>query len=166
MQENTITIGRVLREGWSCFKARPWFWIGVIVLCGVIADIIGLVSSMILEWVGPSAGSPEIGWSVAVVLILLGTFVQIRLQMGLLWMGVITVTGQRARFGDLFAKPHLFWRFLCASILFQLMVLVVWKRQPIYDRCFFLTDPAWKLGLRRFAAQNLSGAGNGPQGGL
>lgn len=59
----------------------------------------------------------------AVVLILVGTFVQIRLQMGLLWMGVITVDGRRARFGDLFAKPHLFWRFLCPSILFQLMVM-------------------------------------------
>lgn len=124
MQENIITIGGVVRGGWNCFKARPWFWVGTMVLCGIIWQVMDKLSSVIFQLVASSGASEVIGWSVVVGLFLLAILVQYRLQMGLMWMGVITVEGRRARIGDLLAKPRLFWRFLFALLMFQLMVMV------------------------------------------
>ncbi len=124
MQGNTVTIGRVVGEGWRCFKARPWFWIGIVILYGVISEIIGFASSAIPDFAGRNSGSVEIAYVLIVVFFLLNIYVSTRMAMGLVWMGLTTVDGKTARVRDLFAKPHLFWRYLLATVLYGLMVMV------------------------------------------
>ena len=124
MRGNTVTVGKVIGKGWDCFKARPWFWIGVSLICTAIPEIIDRASTSIPEMVGQSGGSTEFVYLLIVALFVLNTLVSIRISMGMVCMGLATVNGKTVKIGDLLAKPQLFWRYVLASISFGLMIMV------------------------------------------
>ena len=123
MLEDTIKIHRVFGEGLAWFVARPWFWIGTIVIYIVISVIVEMVSLIFSNKLGPSTGSESFAYALGIVCFLLEVFVYIRMRMGLAWMTVSTTNGKSMEIGDLFAKSQLFWRFLFGSLLYHLMCL-------------------------------------------
>jgi len=123
MLRDTIKVHRVFGEGLAWFVARPWFWIGTIVFFIVISVIVEMISLIFSNELGPSIGSESIAYALGIVCFLLEVFVYIRMRMGLAWMTVSTINGKSMQIGDLFAKSHLFWRFLFGTILYHLMCL-------------------------------------------
>ncbi len=124
MQGDTIKVGRVFGEGLAYFLARPWFWIGTILLFGVISTIINMASTIFPVLVLRSGWSAEMAYALMSILVLLNIFVATRMGIGLGWMAISTIHGEPAKVADLFAKPQLFWRYLCTLILFNVVVFV------------------------------------------
>lgn len=124
MQDNTITVGKAFRDGWNSFMARPWFWIGVTFLCTVVSEIISAASGIVPEMAGQGSGSVEVAYALILAFFLINTLVSMRISMGMVWMAITTVDGKRAKISDLLAKPHVFWRYLFAVMVFGLVLLV------------------------------------------
>ncbi len=121
MPKGTIIIGTAFREGWTWFKARAWFWIGIGLICTVISEIVSTGSEMIPHSVREGGGSAEFAYVLTAVFFLLNVLVSARISMGMAWMGLITVDGKMAKIGDLLAKPQVFWRYVVTMIAFGLM---------------------------------------------
>ena len=124
MQEDTIKVRRVFGEGLAWFMARPLFWIGTILLFGVISTIANTVTTIFPGFILKSGWGTGMASALMFFLLLVNIFITTRMGMGLGWMAISTIHGQPANFADLFAKPHLFWRYLGTLILFNAIVFL------------------------------------------
>ncbi|MBI2612228.1 hypothetical protein HYW59_00210 [Candidatus Kaiserbacteria bacterium] len=102
-----------IRAGWSTFKRRPWFLVGMTALMLVLTWVIGAISGVFGEKEAPG---------------LLGTLLNLGLST-LLSMGFTALvirahdTIESAEVGDLW-HPKPFWKFLAAEFLVGVIVFI------------------------------------------
>ena len=113
-----FSTGSALRFGWETFKKRPWFFVGSTVVILLASGLIDAFSSALDAAVGGSAEQPTI----------IGTVVNLGLGT-LLGMGATAfylVAHDNPDTVDLSAlwHPQPFWKYLGASILYALALVV------------------------------------------
>ena len=113
-----FSTGSALRFGWETFKKRPWFFVGSTVVILLASGLIDAFSSALDAAVGGSAEQPS----------LIGTLVNLGLGT-LLGMGATAfylAAHDNPDTVDLSAlwHPQPFWKYLGASILYALALVV------------------------------------------
>jgi uncharacterized membrane protein len=113
-----FSTGSALRFGWETFKKRPWFFVGSTVVILLASGLIDAFSSALDAAVGGSAEQPSI----------IGTVVNLGLGT-LLGMGATAfylAAHDNPDTVDLSAlwHPQPFWKYLGASILYALALIV------------------------------------------
>jgi uncharacterized membrane protein len=113
-----FSTGSALRFGWETFKKRPWFFVGSTVVILLASGLIDAFSSGVDAVVGGSAEQPSI----------VGTVVNLGLGT-LLGMGATAfylAAHDNPEAVDLSAlwHPQPFWKYLGASILYALAIVV------------------------------------------
>jgi uncharacterized membrane protein len=113
-----FSTGSALRFGWETFKKRPWFFVGSTVVILLASGLIDAFSSGVDAAVGGSAEQPSI----------VGTVVNLGLGT-LLGMGATAfylAAHDNPEAVDLSAlwHPQPFWKYLGASILYALAIVV------------------------------------------
>jgi uncharacterized membrane protein len=113
-----FSTGSALRFGWETFKKRPWFFVGSTVVILLASGLIDAFSSAIDAAVGGSAEQPSV----------VGTVVNLGLGT-LLGMGATAfylAAHDNPDTVDLSAlwHPQPFWKYLGASILYALAIVV------------------------------------------
>jgi uncharacterized membrane protein len=113
-----FSTGSALRFGWATFKKRPWFFVGSTVVILLASGLIDAFSSALHAAVGGSAEQPSI----------IGTVVNLGLGT-LLGMGATAfylAAHDNPDTVDLSAlwHPQPFWKYLGASILYALALVV------------------------------------------
>lgn len=105
---NTLSVKESLAFGWNTFKARPWFFVGTFALYAVIQIMLSVVQNYLPGFV---------------------SFLLSMIASTLLYIGLITIylkahaDPKSPEFSD-FWRPELFWRYLAASIILAVIVMV------------------------------------------
>jgi uncharacterized membrane protein len=105
---NTLSVKECLTFGWNTFKARPWFFVGTFALYAVVQILLSIVQKTLPGFV---------------------SFLLSMISSTLLYIGLITiylkahVDPKSPQFSD-FWRPELFWKYLAASILLAVIVIV------------------------------------------
>ena len=117
MEGKTFSIGQALSVGWKATTERIWYWIGVLIVGGIIAVLPAVLSSFLNEREA----------SIGSVFALIGYVLQIGIAIGVLRISLMTVDGKKPTFGELFSgfkDAKTFGRYVLAAILVGLMVMV------------------------------------------
>lgn len=109
MSKPSFSIGDALSFGWHGFKRQAWLFLGVFGAMVVFQFIFSLLPK---------------GALFGLVSLFTNLILQILLQIGFISMTLRLVNGERASLKDLFSHAHLFLRFLAASILMGILVLL------------------------------------------
>jgi uncharacterized membrane protein len=113
-----FTAGSAIRFGWETFKKRPWFFVGASVVIAIAYIIVGLISSGIDAGLGGSAEDPTgVG---GIINFVLGTFI----GMGVTAFYLAAHDNPQTVELSALWHPQPFWKFLGASILVTLAVVV------------------------------------------
>jgi len=119
---NTLSVKESLRHGWNTFKSRPWIFVQVGILLFLINIAINLIQSVV-EFAGGQGGE-MIALILGLLSVGLGIGVSFLISMGetAFFLRAHNDTASLS-FKDLW-HPHPFWKFLGASLLAGLMILV------------------------------------------
>jgi uncharacterized membrane protein len=113
VDKKDFLIEEALRFGWNTMKDNFWFFVGVLIVAGVITGIPhGIASAFEDSSEGLSFLFRVVGWIVDIII-----------SIGLITIALKFLDGQKPEFKDLFAfQPH-FINYLGASILTALTVI-------------------------------------------
>ncbi|MES2931494.1 MAG: hypothetical protein V4682_02220 [Patescibacteria group bacterium] len=119
---NTLSVKESLRHGWNTFKSRPWIFVQVGILLFLLNIAMNLVQS-VLEY-GGQQGGDMVALALGLLSLALGIGVSFLISMGetAFFLRAHDETANLS-FKDLW-HPHPFWKFLGASLLAGLMILV------------------------------------------
>lgn len=113
----TFTIEQCLQFGWRTFKARPWFFVGVVVLI----FLAGLLSSVIQGVVFAAVGKGVLGRVISFLIsLVINTLIGI---------GSVTVflkshdAVMSATWNDLW-RPSLFWKYLGTYLILAVVIII------------------------------------------
>ena len=111
---NKFSIGEAMRFGWTTMKANFWFFVGLIfTVFAVRVFLPGLAGGF----------RQDHGFRpLALVVGLVSGIVSIIMGIGLAKIALMFVDGQKPRFDEMFAHANLFWRYLGAQILSNLII--------------------------------------------
>ena len=105
---NTLSVKECLSFGWKTFKARPWFFVGTFAFYAAIQIVLSYLQKILPGFV---------------------SFLLSMISSTLLYIGLITIylkayaDPKSPQFSD-FWRPELFWRYLAASLLLAVIVIV------------------------------------------
>ena len=105
---NTLSIKECLLFGWNTFKQRPWFFVGTFALYAVLQIVLSMLQKVLPGFV---------------------SFLLSMIVSTLLYIGLITIylkahaDPKSPQYAD-FWRPSLFWRYLGASLLLAVIVIV------------------------------------------
>lgn len=111
MSQKSIPIGPAFKYGWEAFRARPWFFFGVVAIQYAFQLVLSLAATL------------EPSEILLFLLEALSWFVQMILALGLLKIFLYTYEQQQAKFSDLFSQSKLAVNGIIASILLLLIIL-------------------------------------------
>lgn len=108
----------MVRFGWDTFKKRPWFFVGMTLLIGVISGVLGQVGSFDEKTV------VDVGMIIALAGVFVSVVGQILMKMGTISFALKAHDApEHAKVVDLWA-PEMFWKYFLASLLVGLIVIV------------------------------------------
>ena len=113
MTEKAFSKGEAIRFGWGVMKANLGFFIGLLVIVGVISAIPKIFARMTAE------RAPVLSLLFAIA----GAIFQVIISMGLTTISLKLVDNAKPELADLFSRLHLFFKFLGGHILCSLIVL-------------------------------------------
>src|SRR3989344_2410515 len=113
---NTFSPGSMISFGWDTFKKRPWFFIGVFLVVGILSS-------------GGNFQLNDTDYSAATIALFIVAGIAFGIISILAKMGATQLalkahdSAESATFGDLWA-PHPFWKFIGGSILVGVIVIL------------------------------------------
>lgn len=110
--------GNAIRFGWETFKKRPWFFVGATFIIAVLYALASGISSGIDTMLGGSAEEPTIVGSI--VNYALGTLI----SMGVTAFYLAAYANPHTAEFSMLWHPQPFWKFLGASILTTLAIVI------------------------------------------
>ena len=114
---NEFSVGSCIRFGWDTFKKRPWFFIGITVLLGIIWGLSSQINSSIDSLQSPTG-------LIDIVMFIIGVAISVLLKMGSIkYFLKAHDNPEAAEIEDLWA-PHPFWEFFIAGLVVGGIVLV------------------------------------------
>ena len=114
---NTFSPGAMIRFGWETFKKRPWFFVGVFLVVGILTSGSSFQMSENTQY---APGTIAL-FGVAGILM---AAIQILAKMGSTQFVLKAQDNTESlTFGDLWA-PHPFWKYIGASILVGVIVII------------------------------------------
>jgi uncharacterized membrane protein len=114
---NTFSPAAMIRSGWETFKKRPWFFI-------VAFLIVSILSSGMRFQVGDKVEYAPMTIALLVVVGIVGAVISIFAKMGALQLSLKAhESAESVTIKDLWA-PHQFWKYVGASILVGLIVVI------------------------------------------
>ena len=109
---NQFSIKEAFSWGWQEFKARPWFYAGLVVVMFAISGLVSLITS--------TAGPFTAG-----ILQLAGTVLQWWLTIGVILIALAVYNKDKPAFGLLFkGNGETLWYYILGTILYTLLVFV------------------------------------------
>ena len=114
MSGKQISYGEAVRFGWETWKSNMGFFIGLMLIIGVISYI----PSMIIMVISPDNVGASLIVNLASILL------QILISMGAIKIALRFIDGDKPSFSDLFDSYNLILSVIGASILSSLLVLV------------------------------------------
>lgn len=100
-----------IRFGWQTMKSNLWFFVGLLILAGVIQFAPGVIYDLLLK------ESPILAFTVY----LIGWVLSIIVGLGLIKISLNFCDNLKSKIGDLFSQYRLFFRVLFAGILYGLI---------------------------------------------
>ncbi len=114
---NTFSPSAMIRFGWETFKKRPWFFVGVFLVVGILS------SGMNFQMDANTSYTPGIIVLFVIAAIIM-TIIQTLAKMGSTQLVLKAQENTESlTFGDLWA-PHPFWKYVGASILVGVIVVI------------------------------------------
>lgn len=110
-----ISVGDAIKFGWNATKANLGFWIGIVIVSGLVTGIpAGIVQAM-----------NDQGSNLAPIVNLIGYALQVWIGIGLMRIALAFVDGKKPEFAMLFSgRFELWWKSAVAGILVGLMVML------------------------------------------
>lgn len=120
----TFSPNACVRFGWETFKKRPWFFVGVTVLTAVIGGIASMLSNS-TDYFNQATTPANVPILLLAALgVLTGLIIQTLLKMGTIQFVLRAHDApEGAEVVNLWA-PHPFWKYVIASILLGIVVVV------------------------------------------
>lgn len=103
-----------IRFGWQTMKSNFWFFLGLLILAGVIQFAPGVIYDLLIK------ESPILAFTVY----LIGWILSIIVGLGLIKISLNFCDNLKSKIGDLFSQYQLFFRVLFAGILYGLICLL------------------------------------------
>ncbi|HVP36023.1 MAG TPA: DUF975 family protein [Terriglobales bacterium] len=105
--------GEAIRFGWNAMKSNLGFFIGLLVVAGLISGAFCLLQL----WV--EKDSSGLSFILSIISVIVGSII----QMGMIRIALTFADNSKAKFGDLFSCAPLLGKYLISSILCGLIVL-------------------------------------------
>ncbi len=112
MSTQKFSIGEAIEFGWNITKNNLGFFIGVLIIAGLILIIPGILSQL----------TKHKAPGLSIILRIASFVLQIVIGMGLIKIVLKLCDNEKAEFSDLFSCLHLFFSYLLGSILYGLIV--------------------------------------------
>lgn len=114
---NTFSGSAMIRFGWETFKKRPWFFVGVFL-------VIGILSSGMRFQMGDNTHNAPAMIALLIVVGIAMAFIQVLAKMGAIQLALKAHdTPESVVFKDLWA-PHPFWKYVGSSVLVGIIVVI------------------------------------------
>lgn len=104
-----------IKFGWQTMKQNFWFFVGLLVVAGIVMFVPPFLLHRLLEEDIPVVSS---------AVDLLRNFLEIWISLGLIKITLNFCDNLKSKIADLFSRPKLFFRYLFAVILYTLTVFV------------------------------------------
>lgn len=117
MRMNTFSGSAMIRFGWETFKKRPWFFVGVTLIVGILSAGTSFKTGDTIEYVPATIALLVTGGLVMAAISILAKMGSIQLMLK------AHDNPESTTFGDLWA-PHPFWKYVGASILVGIIVVI------------------------------------------
>ncbi len=114
MVVNPVPTSEAIRYGWDRVTERLGFWIVLILIIGALSYLPQPIGQQFFE------SAPLM----AAVINLAGFVISILVSIGTIAVSLKVYDGQSATYGDLFSRRHLFWRYLGATIVYTVIVML------------------------------------------
>ena len=113
MSQKNFSIEEALKFCWDTMKANLWFFVGILIIAGLIEYIPSTIA-MLLERDIPGLAFlfRVIGWVVSIIV-----------AIGMIRIALKILDGEKAELKDLFSFRPFFWKYLVGSVLSALIVL-------------------------------------------
>ena len=105
--------GEAISFGWNTMKSNLGFFIGLLIVCGLLFTVPAIIAGTALET----------NVFLGVILYIADIALTIVISMGLVKIALRFCDNEKGRFKDLFSQYRLFFKYLLASILYSLIVL-------------------------------------------
>ncbi len=112
MTTKNFSKSEAIRFGWNTMKSNLGFFIGLLIVVGLIYFILGFIAGELREV------DPFLSFIVRII----SWVLQIIIGMGLIRIALRFSDDEKAEFADLFSCFHLFFKYLSGSILYGLIV--------------------------------------------
>jgi uncharacterized membrane protein len=113
MTKKEFSMSEAITYGWNTMKANFWFFLGVLIIAGLIAGIPSAIASALQkESHGLSFLFRIIAWIADIII-----------SIGLITIALKFLDNTKAELNDLFSFKPYFWQYLLGSILYGLIVL-------------------------------------------
>ena len=113
MATKKFSKGEAIRFGWNTMKRNLGFFIGLLIIVGLITVIPGLLQLLMEK------EAPDLSLILSIVSVVLGIII----EMGMIKIALEFTDNSKAKLGDLFSCVPLIPKYLIASILYGLIVL-------------------------------------------
>ena len=111
---NKFVISEALQFGWDTTKSNIGFFIGLLIVAGLIQYVPAIVAAII------EADAPDLSLIIRIASYVLSAII----GMGLIKICLRFCDGEKGEFSDLFSCYPLFFKYLIGSILYGLIVVV------------------------------------------
>jgi len=130
VSNRTFSIGEALDFGWNAMKARPGFFVALVLTIGAAACVFTVVSKMFAAAADVGADAAVITPAFRAAMLALSFIVQLAgvalnmiLSLGLIRITLDACDGKKGTYADLFSRAYLFPRYLWGSALYGLTML-------------------------------------------
>ena len=113
MATKKFSKGEAIRFGWNTMKNNLGFFIGLLIIAGLITIIL-YVLQLLME-----KDAPDLSLILSIVSVVLGVII----EMGMIKIALEFTDNSKAKLGDLFSCIPLLPKYMVASILYGLIVL-------------------------------------------
>lgn len=114
MTLNPVPIGETVRYGWDQVTERLGFWIVLIIIIGAVSSLPQLIAQPFEE------SAPFLN----LLINLAGSVISILVSIGSIAISLKVYDGQPVTYAGLFSRRHLFWRYLGATIVYTILIMV------------------------------------------
>ena len=108
-----FSIGEATKYGWDIMKANFWFFVGVLIIAGLIAGIPNAIANRLQQ---ESSG-------LALLFNIIAGIAKIIVSIGLITIALKFLDKKKAELNHLFSFKSYFWQFLLGSVLYGLIVV-------------------------------------------
>jgi len=114
MEKKNFSNKEAIKYGWGIMKANFWWFVGILIVAGLVVGIPGNIADRLNE--------PDASLLGAIFNIITGVLRTI-ISIGLIKIALIFLNKEKPEFKELFNFKGSFWRFVGGSILYALIVV-------------------------------------------